>query len=224
MVMLTDGSIPNIIYSIRDFGGSCVDFLGDLKSLVEMIGIPGSMIVLWAVLPLVLTVAVTVLVLNMIKLIRKQDANTAKQMENLANAITHLTERVVDPPMNLIDSLEFYYLVMQEHINKKLTYLGDILRKNSIQSRKHQIQRNIENEFRSITTRETAKLSKKKSVCGDMGKIVQDNIKWDSFLNEIYSAFFSSNEEHLKIQDIKTIMYGVVDRIAKIIEENGAHN
>jgi hypothetical protein len=236
--VLTVNSFPKIILSIRNLGGDLVDWLNLewLKPVVETAGIQGVVVVMWAIMPILMIFLIAVVIRSNYKqnkaIIESNERNNeamTRQIGNLADAINNLSERVLDPPMNLEDSVDYFYLVMHEHVGKKLNYLGDILRKNSINSRKEQIQKGIENRFKSITTREAAKLSRKRSVCGDMGKILQDNIDWDLFLNEVYDSFFADkgdvgDADHLKIQDIKTIMYGKVDQIVQIIEDNGAHN
>ena len=208
-----------------------MDWLGDVNEMVKLVGVPGVVVVLWAVMPLVLTALLITIISIGAKQSRDNNQAFTKQMESLTIAISNLSDKVLDPPMNLADSLEYFYLVMNEHVGKKLSYLGEILRKNSINNRKSKIQKNIENEFRSITTKEANKLSRKKSVCGDMGKVLQESIDWKPFLNEVYSAFFVERKEnsnkdfdYFKIQDVKSIMYGTVDKIAKKLEDDGVRN
>jgi len=235
--MLTENGFLNIISIISHFGGELVDWLEYIKDMIGMVGLPGLVIMVWAILPLLLIILMINFVNSNFKqskmnndAMKQNNDLMAKQIGNLAIAISNLSDKVQNPPMGVEDSLEYFYLIMHEHITKKLTYLGDILRKNSIAARKTQIQKNIENEFRAITTKGATKLSRKRSVCGDMGKILQENLDWQVFLGDVYNAFFVSRDkncddcDHFKIQDIKTIMYGKVDIIAKIIEENGVHN
>lgn len=236
--MLTDNSFPKIIDVINYCGRESMNWLSDLNEVLGMIGMSGFLIVLWSLMPVLMLVFLIMFIglasrhsRENNKAIRENNAALTEQIKSLADAVAHLSDKVIDPPMGLEDSLEYFYLIMHEHVGKKLEYLGDILRKNSINSRKKQIQKNIANEFQAITTKEAAKLSRKKSVCGDMGKALQENIDWDMFLNEVYAAFFverkkdcDSEFDYFKIQDIKTIMYGKVDSIAKILEDNGAHN
>lgn len=230
MNILTDGELPKIIEVINYLGSDLVEWLEYINNLVSMVGVPGFVIVLWAVMPLVLTVLLITVMSIGAKQSRQNNKAFTKQMESLTIAINHLSDKVLDPPMNLEDSMDYFYLVMKDHVMQKLRYLGDILRANSIHVREKQITKNIENEFRSITTKEANKLSRKKSVCGDMGKVLQENLDWDLFLQEVYDLFFAprdenvNNPDHLKIKDIEKVMHGKIDLLAKIIEDNGVHN
>ena len=57
-----------------------------------------------------------------------------------------------------------------------------------------------------------------------MGKILSESIEWSSFLKNVYEIFFGESQDHIKIQDIKTLMNGMVNDLAKTIEDNGIHN
>ena len=207
-----------------------MNWLEYLKEMVGMVGVPGVVVVLWSVMPLLLTVLLITVISIGARQSRQNNKAFNKQMESLTIAINHLSDKVLDPPMNLEDSLDYFYLVLKDHVIQKLRYLGDILRANSIHIRERQIKKNIENEFRSITTKEANKLSRKKSVCGDMGKVLQENLDWDLFLKEVYDLFFAprdenvNNPDHLKIKDIEKVMHGKIDLLSKIIEDNGVHN
>jgi len=228
MNILTDNEIPKIIEIINCLGRDLMNWLGNLNEMVQLVGVPGVIVVLWAVMPLVLTTLLIAVITIGGKQSRQNNRALTQQMESLTLAISNLSDKVLAPPMNLEDSLEHFHLVMGNHVMRELRYLGGILRKNSIHSRTIQIKKNIAKEFKAITISECFKLSKKKTVCGDMGKIVQENINWEKFLGEVYKIFFvktsTKEEEHLKIQDIEITINSEVDKIAKIIKENGVHN
>jgi len=148
----------------------------------------------------------------------------SKRMEGLTKAIIILTDKVSSPYLNSILSVRLFRNVMSNHISKKLSYLGNILDINNILEREEQIKKNIGREFKNITTEEAHILSEYKSVCGDMGKILEDNIDWEKFLTSVYLIFFSQDKDRQKMIDIKTLMNEKVNEIAKIIEDNGIHN
>ena len=228
MIMLTENEFPKIIEIINYLGRDLMNWLQSLNEMVQLVGVPGVIFVLWAVMPFLLTTLFITVITIWAKQSRQNNHALTQQMESLTVAISNLSDKVLDPPMNLEDSLEYFHLVMGSHVMRKLRCLGGILRKNSIYSRTTQIKKNIAKEFKAITISECFRLSKKKTVCGDMGKIVQENIDWEKFLDEIYRIFFvktaTIEEEHLKMQDIEIAINSEVDKIAKIIEENGVHN
>lgn len=226
--ILTQNELPTIIQAISYFGDNLMEWFENLTQMVEMIGAWGVVVVMWAVMPILILVVMTTIFTSIQKQSRQNNKALTSQLESLANAISSLTDRVQVPPLTVDDSIDYYYLVMNSHVLRKLRYLGGILRKNSISSRKSQIKKNIEKEFKAITISECSKLSRKHSVCGDMGKAVQENIEWDKFIKDVCDIFFIQNdtkeEEHLKIKDIETLIFSEVDRIAEIIKDNGVHN
>lgn len=186
-----------------------MDWIADLVDLVEAAGFVGAI----SILTLIALITVVVMF--------------TKRMEGLTSAITILSDKVSSPYMGTSLSLKLFRSVMENHVSKKLSYLGGVLRANSIQERRKQIEKNIEREFKKITNEEAEILSEYKSVCGDMGKILTNNINWENFLEKVYSIFFTNvpkDKTYLKIQDLKILMNGEVDQIIRIIEDNGAHN
>ena len=183
-----------------------LDWIGDLNDLVGSIG-PWLTIIIFLI----------ILIICMIILF-------TKHMKNLSNSIDRLADKVSSPYEESEESLIIFRAIMRDHIWMKLEYLGDILEHNHIDEREPQIKKNIEREFMRITIMEAEKLSKFKSICGDMGKILKENINWKEFLISVFDIFFSSDEFQKKIDDIHGIMNEYVDKIATIIEENGIHN
>lgn len=183
-----------------------LEWIGDINEMLDKVG-PWLTII-------ILLIALMILMIVLI----------SRSVKSLSDSVDRLADKVSSPYLNTSLSLKLFRNVMANHINKKLQYLGGVLRVNSIQTRKPQIKTNIEREFKRITARESEVLSEYKSQCGDMGKVLEESIKWEEFLYKVYGIFFSDYDESHKIKDIKLLMEGAVDEIAKIIEENGTHN
>ena len=196
-------SIIKILYNI---GEVFVEGFAELNTLAESQGFAGAM-------ALLLVFAIIILI-----------GMFAKQMKNLANAITVLTEKVSSPYLDHKQSLVVYRAIMTEQIQRKVNLLRDILVKNSIHERREQIESNIEIEFKHITSVECEKLSNFKTVCGDMGKCVKDELDWEKLLQSIYKAFFSRDDIDRKLTDVKLLLNEETERIAEIIEEHGIYN
>lgn len=184
-----------------------MDIVEQLNLLVDSAGLSGA-VSLMALL-------IVILIISMF----------SKRIQALTDAIITLSDRVESPHLSSEESMMIYNAVMKNHVTKKLEFLADILEKNSIQTRRTQIEKNIEREFRKITSDETAKLSMVKSKCGDMGMTVRDRIIWDDFMEDVFEVFFQEGPEiRQKISDIKILMTDIVDSIGTIIKENGIHN
>ncbi len=211
-MMLTVNSVHKIIEGTEGIGGRIVDFLEYLNLLVDSQGFAGAMALLLAI---ALVVMFTMF---------------SNGMKGLTQALTILTDKVSSPYLTSEQSIDLFRSIMSEQIQQELKLIGNILEKNDIQTRKDQIKININRQFKSITTKESERLSKYKSVCGDMGKTLQKEIDWKSYLNKTYEIFFydypedPNNGIKRKISDIRTLMNAEIDSIAKVIEENGVHN
>lgn len=201
-----------------------MDWLEALRDMVIAIGVPGVVIVLWAILPLIMTVLLISIITIGSKQSKRNNEAFTKQIESLTSAIIILTDKVSSPYLDTRCSLIIYKSIMKEHVSLKIKLLEEILEKNSIQTRRLQIEDNIEREFKRITAEESDKLSNFKSVCGDMGKTIQEEVQWKPLFSSLNGIFFSNDKPHLKIIDIKTLLNEEVDRIAHIIEDNGVHN
>ena len=183
-----------------------LDWIGDVNEMLDKIGPWLTIIILLIILIIFMVIFI------------------ARSMKSLSDSVDRLADKVSSPYLNTGLSLKLFHSVMSDHVTKKLNYLGGVLRANSIQTRRKQIEKNIEREFKRITAEEAGILSEYKSVCGDMGKILNESINWKSFLEKVYAVFFTDDQYHLKIQDIKSLMNGIVNDLAKKIEENGVHN
>lgn len=202
-----------IIKIILYVGRLSMDWLDSINELVSVAGVMGTV-----------TILLVITMIFMIKSFSKQMKAQADATSDLANAVSTLTAKVSSPYIDMERSLIIFRSVMKEHVQKKLEYLSDVLEKNSINERRSQIEKNIEQKFKDITGGEAFKLSQFKSVAGDMGRILIDGINWDIFLKDVYDIFFSSDTSHNKIMDIKEMMNGYCNEISKTIEYNGIHN
>lgn len=219
-----------------------MDWVGELNTMVSSVGVPGVVIVLWAVMPLIILSTFTMIIISNgkrskenEKLKIKNDVVLADQLGSLASSITILSSQILHPPLNTVDAIDYYYLLRSFYVRKKIGYLGEILEKNCIHERQDQIKKNINKEFWNITMLECSKLSKKITCAGDMGKIVQEVIDWDAFMFEIFYIFFGPiapdlsdqrkrEMDHLKIKDIEVHINSEIDKIAEVIRERGVHN
>lgn len=189
-----------------NFKGLLLDWIGDLNELVEAAGPSGAI----SILTLVALVAVIVMF--------------TKRMQSLTDAIIILTNQVSAPYLEPEESLIIFRSIMRDHVWTKLEFIGNTLEHNHIRERENQIKKNIEREFKRITTMEAEKLSKFKTKCGDMGETLLKQIDWKKFLAPVYEIFFSEDEIPKKITDIHGVMNEWVDRIASIIYDAGTHN
>ena len=210
---LTDSIFISIIKILIKTGEVFVDGITEIQALAESQGLAGAIALL-----------LILIIIIMLGVFAKIGKGFASQMTALTGAINILTDKVSSPYMEARQSVVLFRAIMSEDIQKKLTYIGDILTKNSIKSRRTQIEINIAFEFKRITAEETEKLSAYKSVCGDMGKVVNGVLKWPKVLQSVYDILFSEDKDHQKIIDIKTMLKAEVDNIARIIEDNGIRN
>jgi len=197
-----------------------ITWITEIKELVQLLGLPGAVLILSLVLLIIIFIVVAAVISRQSS---NNNKNLALELQQLTTTIAFLAEKVTSK-LPVDQSIIFFRAIMTEHIWEKLEFLKSILDRNNIIERREQIEINIERRFKSITTNEAEKLSKCKSVCGNMGEILQDEINWIKLLNVVYSIFFSDDEMHKKLDDIHMLMDGYVDDIAKTVEEKGIHN
>lgn len=183
-----------------------LDWISDLN---EMVGTIGP----WLTIIILLIVFFIGMIISVILMIK-----------SLSDSVNRLADKVSAPYLDSEESLIIFRAIMRDHIWQKLEFLGRTLENNHIIERESQIKKNIEREFKRITKMEAEKLSKFKTKCGDMGKILLQEINWKKFLEPVCEIFFCEDEVLKKINDIHGIMNEWVDKIAFIIEENGIHN
>lgn len=194
-----------------------MDWVEYLTELVQSAGVIGAM-------ALISMSGMILIVIMFLQQERQSNIKIVVALNEMSKAIELVIDKVSVPYLQTEQSVVLFRSVMRDHIWQKLTYLGEILERNSITERKPQIKINIEREFRRITVQEAEKLSRYKSVCGDMGKILQNSINWPSFLTPVFTIFFSHDTDAQRIKDIHVLMTCEVDKIVKIIEENGLCN
>jgi hypothetical protein len=202
-----------IIELILIIGRFSLAFIDSLNELVGVAGVMGAV-------TLLLIVTMIILIKSFSKELKAQSDATV----TLSTVIGILADKVSSPYMSTEQSLIVYRSIMKEHSQKILDYLSFVLEVNNIQIRRSQIEENIKQQFKDITGGEAFKLSQFKSVCGDMGKILQDNLAWEVILEDTYKVFFSEDKIHTKMMDMKAILNGSYNTIAKIIDDNGVHN
>jgi len=202
-----------IIKGIIYIGKISMDWIDSLDNLVSVAGVMGTVTIL-------LVMAMIFLITSFSKQMKAQSDAT----KTLATAIGILTDKVSSPYMDVERSLDIFRAIMRDHIWHKLDLIGEILEKNNIHQREDQIKQTIKLEFKSITKRESERLSKYKSVCGDMGKVLQEEVDWNKLLKPIYGHVFSDIPDKQKINYIHAELNGAVDTIATIIENNGIYN
>ncbi len=210
---MQNNEIPRIIEATNYLGGKLVDWLESLVQLVQIAGYANTV----SLLIIVSIIAVIFMVISMFVMF-------TKRLKGLTEALTILTDKVSSPYLDVNRSVELFRIVMENHISKKMKFIKSVLENNSLETRRKQIEHNLENEFRRITTNEAEKLSRYHSVCGDIGKTLEKTIEWGKFLSTIYQIFFSEFTHEQKMTDIEAYMNRSVDGIAKIIEESGLHN
>lgn len=209
-------------------------WIENINSMISLVGVPGVVVVMWAIMPILILISMSTVFISVQKQSKKNEKALTIQLDALTAAITMLSCQIQSPPLNVDDSIDYFYLVMKSQLLERLRFLGGILKKNCIIERKAQIKKNIDSEFRKLTIEDCDKLSKKVTCAGDLGLIVREH-SWDDFINEIYSIFFrvapkgatlerKQDLDHLKIKDIELHISSTVDIMAKTIRERGVHN
>lgn len=183
-----------------------MEWIGDLVELVKEVGYSGAFSLL--------TIILVIYILS----------SFSKRLKSLTDAISILTDKVSSPYLDTERTLDLFRSLMFHTVYSKIRFLGSILEVNNLHTREPQIKANIESEFKTIIAKEAEKMSKYKSVCGDIGKTLEDFIDWPTLLDAIYKIFFSQYPDKQKITDIKIVLNRMVDKIAKILEANGVRN
>lgn len=166
---------------------------------------------------LVITLLVMV-ILGISYMFTNQMKAQAESMKTLSNSVDYLSTKI-ESQLDIKQSLVFFNSVMSIDVLMKLRYLGEILRVNSIKDRQDQLQINIAREFKMITNEQCSKLSDISSVCGDMGKIFQDRMKWDNMFNNLCAIFFGDFPEQQKMKDIRLLLESIQDDVSEFIQD-----
>lgn len=122
-------------------------------------------------------------------------------------------------------SIDLYRNMATVHVQKKLRFIKKILEKNDIVNRENEIKRNIECEFRRITNEGTEQISRYKSVIGDMGSIINDNVDWPELLEETYSIIFNNKSNKAqKLNDLNRNLDSYINKIEQVLIRYGNSN
>lgn len=123
------------------------------------------------------------------------------------------------------DAIDYFRLVMTSHIKQKLDIIGEILDKNDIYKRRHEIERRIRTDFIRITKDWVEKLSKINSTVWDMWTLLW-GIDFDRFFEDIFEVLFRHDDNtdknkyiRTKIRDIRIIMEGYVNSLVSKFSE-----
>lgn len=122
-------------------------------------------------------------------------------------------------------SIDLYRDKAEAHTRRKLLYVKKVLEKNDLKNRECEIKRNIESEFRKITNEGTEKLSRYRSVIGDMGAIINDHIDWQELFEETFEIVFNiKSTKAQKLNDLNKNMDKYVNKIEQVLRRYGDGN
>ena len=148
----------------------------------------------------------------------KQNNFFVSQMSEITKSIKIMANNVGRTLLNPEQTHIIFQAVLNEHIEKKVNYAVDILKANSIKTRRCSIEKNLRSKFISITTFEAHKLSEFNTKAGDLGKILLDYMIWDKFMEDVYEIFFSEHTVENKEKDLRSYMNGHLNKLLEIID------
>lgn len=207
--------------------------LSTLLGIIRELGLPVTMIM-----------ALLVILYNSVKTVQ----GVEKAIDKNTNALLKLQSAVGNTYLDLDKAVIVFESILNEHINKKLAVIGELLENNHLVKREMEIKKRIKTEFQSITEKEANKLSKFRTSAGDMGAILCETLDWDKFLGEVYEIIFNDNYDNiipyvenvnldtrilkqrkndiikLKIKDLKSLMINYVTEIIREIKRRGDTN
>lgn len=144
-------------------------------------------------------------------------------MKDLVSNNTHALERMSHSIGKTLltgpQSVVLFDLVMNEHINKKISFVENILIENNINGRPQQIKDNIRSKFIEVTSKEASILKEFNSVAGDMGKLLL-SFNMESLFEATYKIVFSNDTVENKVNDLRLHMNNCVSNLIKQIEIN----
>lgn len=207
--------------------------LSTLLGIIRELGLPVTMIM-----------ALLVILYNSVKTVQ----GVEKAIDKNTDALLKLQSAVGNTYLDLDKAVIVFESILNEHINKKLAVIGELLENNHLVKREMEIKKRIKTEFQSITEKEANKLSKFRTSAGDMGAILCETLDWDKFLGEVYEIIFNDNYDNiipyvenvnldtrilkqrkndiikLKIKDLKSLMINYVTEIIREIKRRGDTN
>lgn len=148
-----------------------------------------------------------------------------KKISKFSESLDTIVDKVQTPYLQREQSIGIYKLVTGRITSKILEYLAKLDETEDIKKRQDQLQVNVRREIKAIIHSETEKLSTISSVCGDMGKIIRDNLKWDFLYSSINSIYFNNGATlRSKLNDIRLLTDEMFQAISTHVNENGMHN
>lgn len=148
-----------------------------------------------------------------------------KKISKFNTSLETIMDKVQTPYLQRDQSINIYKLVTGRITSKILEYLARLYEGEDIAKRQDQLQVNVRREIKAIIHSETAKLSSISSVCGDMGKIIRDDLKWDFLYSSINSIYFDKNASlRSKLDDIRLLTDEIFQAISNKVNDNGIHN
>jgi hypothetical protein len=145
-------------------------------------------------------------------------------MEANTEHFRQLTKMSMSSYLSTDLSIDLFRKMAEVHTFRKLKFIDKILKYNNLEQRKDQIKKNIEAEFRRITDMDIEQISRYKSVIGDIGAIVSDNIDWDELFNDTFNIVFSSSTNEQKLDDLEKTMGEYIIKIERKLRQYGDCN
>lgn len=145
-------------------------------------------------------------------------------VELIYSGIEKLSCNVGKTVLSKEQSLNFFKIIMQNHIFQKLKFVEGILDRNDIKYRETQLKSNLYVRFREITQEEITILSSFNTPAGNLGEILEKNIDWVLFMDQCFEIIFTDQGKEAKLNDLRSLMNGYVVKFLEIIEvkiENG---
>lgn len=196
--------------------------LEDLLGLYEVVGLKGTIILgfLFFFIPGLIKAGINAYSLH------KHAQSNRILGENVNLAFPMLAKHFKEGThIDLYNSLLLYDEFYEAHVHRKSKYIYGILRNNNLKSRRDEIKDNIKTEFSALTEDSISKLSRFKSMIGDIGLIVKKNIDWEELFLETFEVVF--NEEFTKeqkINDFELKMKKYAVKIREVLKARGEEN
>ncbi|HPO06019.1 MAG TPA: hypothetical protein PLQ36_02840 [Candidatus Gracilibacteria bacterium] len=145
-------------------------------------------------------------------------------MDSISKSIAVIAENTASPKLDQEQTILLFNTVLAEHIEKKLTFICEILRNNDIKQRHDQIKKNIATKIKEISLEESNKLAQFQTVAGNLGNILLKNVDYEIFTNEVCEIVFCESPAETKLKDLRVLMTGYVSDLVQIINEKIKNN
>ena len=147
-----------------------------------------------------------------------------KQMDSISKSIAIIAENSTNPKLDKDQTIILFNTVLSEHIEKKLSYIHEILRSNHLKQRHDQIAKNIHTKIKEVSLEEANKLSQFQTVAGNLGNILLKDVDYDKFTSEVCEIVFSDNAAEIKLKDLRILMNGYGADLIQIINDKIKEN